>query len=75
MEIWRAVMRWVDYPDWRSVNNKIYLERRYATLAMKHAAGRNVSWDDQEKVWVSQNGKTIYKIQKAVVEEWRDLVG
>ena len=74
MEIWRAVWKASDGREWFPVNRKIYLERRFATLSMKHEAGKYAYWDDKEKVWVSANGRKVFKVQKAVVEEWEDLV-
>jgi len=75
MEIWRVMQRDVNEREWTHVADKIYKEKRHATSLMRHRGGRDAVWDNKEKVWVSPNGRWIFKIQKAEVGEWGDLIG
>lgn len=76
MEIWRAVCKGAAEPDtaWKTVNNKIYLERRHATSAMKYGRG-SMSYDYQENMWVSNDGRWVYRVVKATIEdeEWENV--
>lgn len=73
MDIWRAIQKKADEPDskWRPINNKIYVERRFATSAMKYGSGE-LNYDPQENMWVSENGRWVYRVLKATVkdEDW-----
>ena len=64
--------RYARNPEWRPVNNKIYTEKRYATLAMRHyGQGSSATWDSNEKVWVTKDGTMLFRIQSSTVD-WED---
>lgn len=72
MFVWRVVYRRMTDREWHPVNNKMYPEKRYATLCMRHASW-HAEWDDQEKVWVDDQRDMLYKIQSAKVGDWEDF--
>ena len=74
MDIWRAIYKGAADQNWSPINNKLYLERRYATSAMKY--GRNsMSYDRQEEMWVSSDGRMVYRVVKVTVEDdqWENV--
>lgn len=73
MEIWRVICKRADQEDkhWIPINNKIYTQRRFATSALK--SGRySMTYDPDEHMWVSNDGRMVYRVIKAEVrdEEW-----
>lgn len=72
MQIWRIVYRHVDSPDWKAMTNKIYFTKGMATGVLKRNERLKIEdWDDAEKMWVSPEGRLVYRIQYDNVD-WKD---
>lgn len=72
MEIWRIVYRHIDNQDWKPMTNKIYFTKGMATGVLKRNERlSNEHWDDIEKMWVSPQGRLVYRIQYDNVD-WKD---
>jgi hypothetical protein len=76
MDIWRAIQKKAEDPDdaWKPINNKIYVERRFATSSMKYG-NYKMSYDEKEDMWVSADGRWVFRVVKATVkdEDWENV--
>lgn len=73
MDIWRVITKAAGDPDteWKSLSNKLYSERRFATSSMKNGRGK-MEYDYDADLWVSVYGSNVYRVVKATIkdEEW-----
>lgn len=67
-EVWRIVYKNVDWKEWKPID-RLYGSKGTATGVLKRTHA--VSWDDQNKVWITIDRKLVFRIQSSELI-WRD---
>lgn len=66
--VWRIIYKNIDWQDWKPID-RLYSTKGAATGVLKR--GRQVAWEDKTKVWITPDGKLVFKIQSSELE-WED---